>query len=90
VLSVVIKTLEGRSDRPQTVISEHRLHVFGIVDENKVIPGLQPVELDDRPIIFVQLRVQLNKITKIVLPYTLSPNCVVNILSFLRQNLNVN
>jgi hypothetical protein len=53
MLSVVIETLNGRSDWPHTIISEHRLDVFGVEEENKVVSGLQPTELGDRPILFV-------------------------------------
>jgi hypothetical protein len=68
VFSIVIETLDGRSDWPQTIVSEHGLNVFGVEDKNKVVSGLQPAELDDRPKLLVQLRVQLHEISKIVLP----------------------
>jgi hypothetical protein len=69
VLSVVVKALDGWSDWPQTIVSEHRLDVFGVVDENKVVFGFNTTKLNDRPVLFVQLRVQLNQVSKIVLPY---------------------
>ena len=69
VLSVVVKALDGWSDWPQTIVSEHCLDVFGVVDENEVVFGFNTTKLNDRPVLFVQLRVQLNQVSKIVLPY---------------------